>query len=134
MHAFLLLKVKLSSDPVRPSVGWSVWSVCHNFLSGRGEVSLACSYRSTCLILNSYKPPRPPYPRCKHFDLDMHKYGLYDTFLSDTYIHIIKSHSIFISLVYKLLSLVREKNRPFVSHFFCDESYAYNCFMRHILH
>ena len=31
-----------------PSVGWSVGSVCHNFRIGR-EVSLPCSYRSTCL-------------------------------------------------------------------------------------
>ena len=48
-----LLKVKLSHDPVCLSVGWIVGgSVCHNFLEGR-EVSLLCSYRSTCFYCRS---------------------------------------------------------------------------------
>ena len=41
-----LLEVKLPQDTVCSSVGRSV---CPNFLKGR-EFSLACSYRSTCLL------------------------------------------------------------------------------------
>ena len=54
------LKVRLWTQhklftPVCPSIGWLVGqSVCHNFLKGQ-EVSLPCSYRSTCLIQNRSK-------------------------------------------------------------------------------
>ena len=47
-----ILEVQLPFEPSCPSVGWSVgWfvglSFCHKFLPGR-EVSLSCSYLSTC--------------------------------------------------------------------------------------
>ena len=43
-----ILEVKLPCEPFCPSVGRLVGlSVCHNFFKGL-EVSLACSYRSSC--------------------------------------------------------------------------------------
>ena len=44
----------LSEITIGLSYYWSVgWPVCHNFLKGR-EVSLPCSYRSTCLFVYLY--------------------------------------------------------------------------------
>ena len=45
--------IPINYDPSCPSVGRLVgWSVCHNFLKG-WEVTLPCSYRSTCFAADA---------------------------------------------------------------------------------